>query len=102
MIKGKYFLAKFVFKTLSLFSQLMLEYEEVRSSEENKTLPERVKQLEKMIKGQMKMIKEQQITIQTQKCIIENQKNGSPGFDDSLEDLIDREENCFDSDDDED
>ena len=85
----------------------MLEYEGLRSSEEKEKLPERFKQLEKMIKRQMKMIKEQQTLIETQKGFIENQKNTNSSFgrgksfDDSLEDLIDREENCFDSDEDE-
>eukprot|EP00090_Calanus_glacialis_P027175 TRINITY_DN42770_c0_g1_i1.p1 TRINITY_DN42770_c0_g1~~TRINITY_DN42770_c0_g1_i1.p1 ORF type:complete len:322 (-),score=125.20 TRINITY_DN42770_c0_g1_i1:237-1106(-) len=81
--------------------QLMIEYEEAQRPEE-KQLPDRVRQLEKMIREQMKVIKGQQITIQNQKNIIENQKTDSPGFDDSLEDLIDREENCFDSEDEED
>ena len=75
----------------------MIEYEENQQAEE-KQLPERVRQLEKMIREQMKVIKGQQMTILNQKNVIENQKNDSPGFDDSLEDLIDRtEENCFDS-----
>ena len=85
----------------------MVEYEGLHSSEEKGKLSERVKQLEKTIASQMKMIKEQQFLIETQECFIKNKKNGDSSyrreksFDDSLEDLIDREENCFDSDEDE-
>ena len=79
----------------------MIEYEDAQQKEERQ-LPDRVRQLEKMIREQMKVIKGQQITIQNQKDIIENQKHDSPGFDDSLEDLINREENCYDSEEEED
>ena len=78
----------------------MLDYEDMQKAEmpAEHLLSQRVRHLEKMIKEQMKVIKEQQMTIQNQKNIIESQNNGSPGFDDSLEDLIDREENSCESD----
>ena len=81
----------------------MLECEGLHSSEEKGKLSERVKQLEKTIESQMKMIKEQQFLIETQECFIKNKNKVNPNFrreksfDDSLEELIDREESCFDS-----
>ena len=73
-------------------------------------LPERVKHLETLIQKQMRMIQEQQTIIEQQKCLLENKRNvrnnhcngdvGNKFAEDSLDELIDREENGFDSDED--
>ena len=85
-----------------MFRPLMVGYEELHNTKEKEKLPERVKQLERMIQGQMQMIQEQQMLIDTQKHVIENQKNANQekSFDDCLDNLIDREEHCNDSDED--
>ena len=101
MKKGKNSNEECMIMLIKMFRNLMIEYEEAQQKDDRQ-LPERVRQLEKMIREQMKVIKGQQITIQNQKNIIENQKHDSPGFDDSLEDLIDREENGFDTEEEED
>ena len=74
----------------------MLEYNNTNNIG-GKQLSERLRMLENIIKEQVKVIKGQQITIQNQRDMINNQINESPEFDDSLEDLIDREEYGFDS-----
>jgi len=70
-------------------------------------LPERVRHLETLVEKQMRMIQEQQSIIEQQKCLLENRRNGKKigngnavSLEESLEELIDREENGFDTDED--
>ena len=90
------------------------------SNRSEDTLPQRVKHLETLIQKQMMMIQEQQTIIEQQKCLLDNKKslaslncnghvkNYNNGniinkiVDDSLEELIDRDEleNGFDSEED--
>ena len=90
------------------------------SMKSEEKLPDRVKNLEDLIKKQMKMIQDQQTIIEKQKCLLVSKKhnsmngNGDIGrihcngdainrlVDESLEELIDRDEteNDFDSDED--
>lgn len=70
-------------------------------------LPERVRNLETLVEKQMRMIQEQQSIIEQQKCLLENRRNGKKicngnavSLEESLEELIDREENGFDTDED--
>ena len=70
-------------------------------------LPERVRHLETLVDKQMRMIQEQQSIIEQQKCLLDNRRNGKKigngnpvSLEESLEELIDREENGFDTDED--
>ena len=70
-------------------------------------LPERVRHLETLVDKQMRMIQEQQSIIEHQKCLLENKRNGKKNcngnvvsLEESLDELIDREENGFDTEED--
>ena len=66
-----------------------------------------MRHLETLVDKQMRMIQEQQSIIEQQKCLLDNRRNGKKigkgnavSLEESLEELIDREENGFDTDED--
>ena len=76
--------------------------EKETKNKNNEKLADRVRSFELLVEKQMKMIQEQQQVIGKQKCLLDTKKNENPQkfLCQSLDELIDREED-FDSEEDE-